>query len=58
MDRQQSIPRIALYNVPASGLDCNFNPLAACGRDSLAVENEKGHLDIVPSVIATRAELH
>jgi hypothetical protein len=34
-------------SLPATSLDGRFNPLPACGRDSLAVENEKGHLDIV-----------
>jgi hypothetical protein len=28
--------------MPASGLDSSFNPLAPGGRDSLAVEDEKG----------------
>jgi hypothetical protein len=35
------------FDEPATGLDSSFNPLAACGRDSLAVEDEKGHLDVV-----------
>ena len=38
------------FDVPAPpGLDSRLNPFAACGRDSLAVEDEKGHLDIVPT---------
>jgi len=38
---------VLLFDVPASGLDSSLNPLAVRGRDSLAVEDEKGHLDIV-----------
>jgi hypothetical protein len=38
---------VRLFHVLASSLDSSFNPLPACGRDSLAVENGKGHLDIV-----------
>jgi hypothetical protein len=35
-------PSLVLFcDVPASGLDGSFNPLAACGRDSLAVENQQ-----------------
>jgi hypothetical protein len=36
-----------VFDVRASGLDSSFIPLAACGWDSLAVEDEKGHLDTV-----------
>jgi hypothetical protein len=46
---------ILLFDVPASGLVSRFNPLAACGRDSLAVENDQVYLDIVPRVIMTRS---
>jgi hypothetical protein len=34
---------VLLFDVPASGLDSRFNPLAACGRDSLAVEDYQRH---------------
>jgi len=51
-----SNPSLALLvDVPATGLDSSLNPLAPCGRDSLAVEDEKRHLDIVPSRITTRS---
>jgi len=55
-DRIKSNPSLVLlFDVPASSLDCNFNPLAACGRDALVVEDDQRHLDIVPSAVATRA---
>jgi len=40
---------LLLFDVPAFGLDSSFNPLAACGRDALAVEDDQRHLDIVPA---------
>jgi hypothetical protein len=30
-----------LFDVLAAGIDSRFNPLAGCGRDALAIENEK-----------------
>ena len=42
-------PLLLLFDVPASSLDSSLNPLAACGRDSLAVEDEKGHLATLPT---------
>jgi hypothetical protein len=33
--------------VPAPSLDSSFNPFATCGRDSLAVEDQQRHLNIV-----------
>ena len=44
---------VLLVDVPAAGLDSIINPLTACGRDSLAVEDDQGHLNIVSSVITT-----
>src|SRR6516225_6450131 len=35
---------VLLFDVPAAGLDSRFNSLAACGRDSLAVEDDQRHL--------------
>jgi hypothetical protein len=35
---------VLLFDVPASGLDSGFNPLPACGGDSLAVEEDQRHL--------------
>ena len=35
---------VLLFDVPASGLDSSLNPLAPCGRDSLAVEDDQRHL--------------
>jgi hypothetical protein len=46
MDRQAIHPSYCSFDVPASGLDSSFNALTACGRDSLAVEDENGHLDV------------
>jgi hypothetical protein len=34
-------PLVWLFDVLAAGLDSRFNPLAGCGRDALAIENEK-----------------
>jgi hypothetical protein len=35
---------VLLFDVPTSSFDSSFNPLAACGRDSLAVEDDQRHL--------------
>jgi hypothetical protein len=37
--------------VPASGLDSSFNPLAACSRDSLAVEDDQRHFRYCASAV-------
>jgi hypothetical protein len=35
-----AIHPVWLFDVLAADLDSRFNPLAGCGRDALAIENE------------------
>jgi hypothetical protein len=49
---------VLLFDVPASGLGNSFDPLAGCGRDCLAVENEKGHLGHCANVTQRANGLH